>query len=149
MLYIPHSSDKTGGGTAGGGPPADFTYFVNYAVEIRTRIRIAQGTGSVDRGALFSVEFVPSEAIFYSFVFFIERKEGDSSDARTKFEKLFSSEDKDKANKNKVENKKVKELVLQFGGDETMWDVKSVVLHKNFLMSAFYLNYVGCKVSKG
>jgi len=26
-----------------------------------------------------------------------------------------------------------------------MWDVKSVVLHKNFLMSAFYLNYVGCK----
>jgi len=97
-----------------------FTYFVNYAVEIRTRIRIDQGTGTVERGALFTVEFVPSEAIFYSFVFFIERKEGDSSDARTKFEKLFSSEDKDKANKNKVENKKVKELVLQFGGDETI-----------------------------
>ncbi len=97
-----------------------FTDFVNYAVEIRTRIRIDQGTGTVERGALFTVEFVPSEAIFYSFVFFIERKEGDSSDARTKFEKLFSSEDKDKANKNKVENKKVKELVLQFGGDETI-----------------------------
>ena len=44
----------------------------------------------------FTVEIVPSEAIFYSFEFFIERKEGDSSDARTKFEKLFSSEDKDK-----------------------------------------------------
>lgn len=97
-----------------------FTDFVNYAVEIRTRIRIDQETGTVERGALFTVEFVPSEAIFYSFVFFIERKEGDSSDARTKFEKLFSPEDKDKANKNKVENKKVKELVLQFGGDETI-----------------------------
>ena len=97
-----------------------FTDFVNYAVEIRTRIRIDQETGTVERGMLFTVEFVPSEAIFYSFVFFIERKEGDSSDARTKFEKLFSPEDKDKANKNKVENKKVKELVLQFGGDETI-----------------------------
>ncbi len=97
-----------------------FTDFVNYAVEIRTRIRIDQETGTVERGVLFTVEFVPSEAIFYSFVFFIERKEGDSSDARTKFEKLFSPEDKDKANKNKVENKKVKELVLQFGGDETI-----------------------------
>jgi CRISPR/Cas system CMR subunit Cmr4 (Cas7 group RAMP superfamily) len=48
-------------------------------------------------------------------VFFVERKKDDSLDVRTKFEELFSSEDKDKANKDKV-----KELVLQFGGDETI-----------------------------
>ncbi|MEO0212840.1 MAG: type III-B CRISPR module RAMP protein Cmr4 [candidate division WOR-3 bacterium] len=92
-----------------------FTDFVNYAIEIRTRIRIDQETGTVKEGALFTIEFVPSEAIFYRFVFFVERKKDDSLDVRTKFEELFSSEDKDKANKDKV-----KELVLQFGGDETI-----------------------------
>ncbi|MFN3568243.1 MAG: type III-B CRISPR module RAMP protein Cmr4, partial [Caldimicrobium sp.] len=51
-----------------------FTDFVNYAVEIRTRIRIDQEKGTVKEGALFTVEFVPSEAIFYSFVFFVNRK---------------------------------------------------------------------------
>ncbi|MFN3599658.1 MAG: type III-B CRISPR module RAMP protein Cmr4, partial [Aquificaceae bacterium] len=40
-----------------------FADFVNYAVEIRTRIRIDQITGTVQEGALFTMEFVPSEAI--------------------------------------------------------------------------------------
>jgi CRISPR-associated protein Cmr4 len=46
-----------------------FKDFVNYAVEIRTRIRIDQAKGTVKEGALFSEELVPSESVFYSLVF--------------------------------------------------------------------------------
>ena len=46
-----------------------FKDFVNYAVEIRTRIRIDQVKGTVKEGALFSEELVPSESVFYSLVF--------------------------------------------------------------------------------
>ena len=46
-----------------------FKDFVNYAVEIRTRIRIDQAKGTVKEGALFTEELIPSESIFYSLVF--------------------------------------------------------------------------------
>jgi CRISPR-associated protein Cmr4 len=46
-----------------------FKDFVNYAVEIRTRIRIDQAKGTVKEGALFSEELIPSESVFYSLVF--------------------------------------------------------------------------------
>jgi CRISPR-associated protein Cmr4 len=46
-----------------------FKDFVNYAVEIRTRIRIDQAKGTVKEGALFCEELVPSESVFYSLVF--------------------------------------------------------------------------------
>ncbi|BCS82311.1 type III-B CRISPR module RAMP protein Cmr4 [Anaerocellum diazotrophicum] len=46
-----------------------FSVFVKYAVEIRTRIRIDQTTGVVDDKALFTEELLPSESIFYGFVF--------------------------------------------------------------------------------
>jgi CRISPR-associated protein Cmr4 len=46
-----------------------FKDFVNYAVEIRTRIRIDQTTGTVKEGALFSEELIPSESVFYSLIF--------------------------------------------------------------------------------
>ncbi|MGB9823754.1 MAG: type III-B CRISPR module RAMP protein Cmr4 [Candidatus Hydrothermia bacterium] len=49
-----------------------FKDFVNYAVEIRTRIRIDQTTGTVKEGALFSEELIPSESVFYSLVFISE-----------------------------------------------------------------------------
>jgi len=49
-----------------------FKDFVNYAVEIRTRIRIDQAIGTVKEGALFSEELVPSESIFYSLIFISE-----------------------------------------------------------------------------
>ncbi|MFN3505689.1 MAG: type III-B CRISPR module RAMP protein Cmr4, partial [Caldimicrobium sp.] len=52
---------------------------------------------------LFTMEFVPSEAIFYSFVFFIDRVK-DGLDAEREFEELFENNN----------------LVLQFGGDETI-----------------------------
>jgi CRISPR-associated protein Cmr4 len=46
-----------------------FKDFVNYAVEIRTRIKIDQEKGTVKKGALFSEELIPSESVFYSVVF--------------------------------------------------------------------------------
>jgi CRISPR-associated protein Cmr4 len=46
-----------------------FRDFVNYAVEIRTRIRIDQALGTVKKGALFSEELIPSESVFYSLIF--------------------------------------------------------------------------------
>jgi len=82
-----------------------FKDFVNYAVEIRTRIRIDQAKGTVKEGALFTEELIPSESIFYSLVFISEPK------------------------KNNINFEEVKELItqnlfkedplIQFGGDET------------------------------
>jgi len=82
-----------------------FKDFVNYAVEIRTRIRIDQAKGTVEKGALFTEELIPSESIFYSLVFISEPK------------------------KNNINFEEVKELItqdlfkedplIQFGGDET------------------------------
>lgn len=50
-------------------PDDIFSVFVKYAVEIRTRIRIDQTTGVVEDKALFTEELLPSESIFYGFVF--------------------------------------------------------------------------------
>jgi CRISPR-associated protein Cmr4 len=82
-----------------------FKDFVNYAVEIRTRIRIDQAKGTVKEKALFSEELIPSESIFYSLVFISEPK------------------------KNNINFEEVKKLLtqslfkedplIQFGGDET------------------------------
>ncbi|MEO0263510.1 MAG: type III-B CRISPR module RAMP protein Cmr4 [candidate division WOR-3 bacterium] len=46
-----------------------FRDFVKYAIEIRTRIRIDQTTGTVAEGALFTIELIPSESVFYGFLF--------------------------------------------------------------------------------
>ncbi len=77
-----------------------FTDLVNYAVEVRTRIKIDQITGTAQTGALFTIEFIPSESIFYSFLF-----------------------EKEAMNSNNKTNGKLKTLihdkVIQIGGDET------------------------------
>lgn len=52
-----------------------FADIANYAVEVRTRIKIDQKTGTAKRGALFVEEFVPSEAVFYSQIFVNRRSE--------------------------------------------------------------------------
>ncbi len=92
-------------------PDDVFSDFVNYAVEIRTRIRIDQETGTVKEGALFSEEFIPSETVFYSFMLFKDsfaKKEKANEDLtaktiRKKFEDLF-----------------YKIPVVQLGGNETI-----------------------------
>lgn len=47
-------------------PNDDFTYFVKHSTEISTRIRISAETGTVEDGALFTEEYVPVEAFFYT-----------------------------------------------------------------------------------
>jgi CRISPR-associated protein Cmr4 len=86
-----------------------FTDLVNYAVEVRTRIKIDQTTGTASSGALFTVEMVPSESIFYSLVFAYEPKNSNSNSVKNvdvvidNIQKL-------------IENNKV----IQVGGDETI-----------------------------
>jgi len=84
-----------------------FKDFVNYAVEIRTRIRIDQARGTVKEGALFSEELVPSESVFYSLVFikdsFNPNNKINAENVLFEINKLFS-----------------KHSLLQLGGDETI-----------------------------
>jgi CRISPR-associated protein Cmr4 len=82
-----------------------FKDFVNYAVEIRTRIRIDQDKGTVKEGALFSEELIPSESIFYSLVFISEPKKNNINFEEVK--KLL------------IQNLFKEDPLVQFGGDET------------------------------
>jgi CRISPR-associated protein Cmr4 len=84
-----------------------FKDFVNYAVEIRTRIRIDQAKGTVKEGALFSEELVPSESVFYSLLFikdsFNLNNKINAEDVLFEINNLFSEHS-----------------LLQLGGDETI-----------------------------
>lgn len=53
-----------------------FRDFTKYAVEIRTRIRIEQTTGTVGERALFSMELIPSESVFYCLLFITDPRFG-------------------------------------------------------------------------
>jgi len=85
-----------------------FKDFVKLAVEIQTRIKINQTTGTVEEGALFTEELVPSESIFYSLVFF--------NDPYNKINGLQNVDDVMKATQNLFSNFPL----LQLGGDETL-----------------------------
>jgi CRISPR-associated protein Cmr4 len=84
-----------------------FKDFVNYAVEVRTRIRIDQAKGTVKDGALFSEELIPSESVFYSLVFVGEpfKKDGKLNSANDVF--------------NEVKSLFEGNGLIQLGGDET------------------------------
>jgi CRISPR-associated protein Cmr4 len=85
-----------------------FRDFVNYAVEIRTRIKIDQALGTVDkkRGGLFSEELIPSESVFYSILFF---KDSFKPNFKIDAESIFSE----------INSLLSKNSLLQLGGDET------------------------------
>jgi CRISPR-associated protein Cmr4 len=53
-------------------PDDDFEYFVTQSTEVITRIKINSNTGIVDKenGALFTEEYLPSETIMYSSLFY-------------------------------------------------------------------------------
>jgi len=122
-----------------------FTDFVKMAVEIRTRIKIDQATGTVGEGP-FVEEFVPSESIFYSIVSFnppflrIEKEKRDKIEEYRKNNQPFE-EVKKLLKENKEEMKYIEKAyneevlnedgvrekfqilsgeVFQFGGDETV-----------------------------
>jgi len=84
-----------------------FKDFVNYAVEVRTRIRIDQAKGTVRERALFSEELVPSESIFYSLLFI--------TDPFKKIEDIVSADDVF----GKFSSLISKYCFFQLGGDET------------------------------
>jgi len=85
-----------------------FVDFVNYAVEIRTRIRIDQATGTVKEGALFSEELIPSESVFYSIMFITNPFKQNASISNV--DSVYSEM------KNLFENSSL----FQLGGDETL-----------------------------
>ena len=85
-----------------------FTDLVNYAVEVRTRIKIDQTTGTASSGALFTVEMVPSESIFYSLVFADDPKNSNSNSVKNVDEVIDNIQ-------KLIDNK-----VIQVGGDETI-----------------------------
>jgi len=93
-----------------------FKDFVNYAVEIRTRIRIDQAKGTVKDGALFSEELIPSESVFYSLVFVGEPYFGIEMDL---YNELKSRKEKNKIPdwedlKNRLKgNENAKEKILE------------------------------------
>jgi len=104
-----------------------FKDFVNYAVEIRTRIRIEQAKGTVKEGALFSEELIPSESIFYSLVFITDPYFGIERDL---YDIL-----KSKKEKNEVPN--WEEIKIKLKGDE---NTKNKILKK--IQNAWKENYL-------
>jgi len=84
-----------------------FKDFVNYAVEIRTRIRIDQAKGTVKETALFSEELIPSESVFYSLLFI---KDSFKPNSNMNAENVFSE----------IMSLLSENSLLQLGGDETI-----------------------------
>jgi len=85
-----------------------FSEISTAAMEIATRIKIDHTKGTVEEGALFTEEAVPSESIFYNLALFTK--------PNIESEKLKSAEDV---------MKEIKELLkgnplIQFGGDATL-----------------------------
>ena len=107
-----------------------FKDFVNYAVEVRTRIRIDQARGTVKEGALFTEELIPSESIFYSLVFITDPFFGID---RSLYE-LFLNEYNNQSNldwsiaKNNV-NQQIQQLKASVNPDDRQ---KGLMLEKEF-----------------
>jgi len=81
-----------------------FTYFVEQACEVVSRIRIDDKTGTVAQGALFNQEQVPSETMFYAVLGAQDQKNAPAADALGAVAEKLNSVD----------------CVLQIGGDETI-----------------------------
>ena len=94
----------------------DFNDFVNLSTEVITRTKIDNNTGTVQAGALFTEEYLPSETVMYSLALTTP---------------IFQKEDKDKGNFKKegdiTEEQKVMTFfektipsVIQIGGNATI-----------------------------
>ncbi|MEM5875653.1 MAG: type III-B CRISPR module RAMP protein Cmr4 [Candidatus Aenigmatarchaeota archaeon] len=103
-----------------------FSDFVKYSVEIRTRIRINQETGTVADKALFTEELIPAESIFYSFIFANKRNQQNGKQNKQQ------NEQQNERVLQKIE-KVLKEVngILQLGGDETLGKgiVKAILIN--------------------
>jgi len=83
----------------------DFNHFVTQSTELSTRIKVNSVTGIVEKGALFTEEYLPPESILYSLLFLTEervQKGGlTSKEVETKMDELLVDK------------------LLQIGGDRT------------------------------
>lgn len=86
-----------------------FSYFVEQACEIVTRVRIDDETGVVAPGALFNQENVPSETLFYAVISAQDEKKKSNGKIRTAVQALETLQEKLKSVR-----------VIQVGGDETI-----------------------------
>lgn len=82
----------------------DFTDFVNLATEVITRTKIDNNTGTVEKGALWTEEYLPSESILYSLVH---------------FGKVFSQKDA----KNKPDEAEIKDFVKRYISDNPRFQI--------------------------
>lgn len=77
----------------------DFRDFVNLSTEVITRIKINAETGTVEKGALFTEEYLPSESVLYSLALATP---------------IFKQKDNEKGRFKKTENKEEEELVMDY-----------------------------------
>jgi len=83
----------------------DFSHFVTQSTELSTRIKVNSVTGIVEKGALFTEEYLPPESILYSLLFLTKE--------RVQKGGLTSEEVETKMNELLVDK------LLQIGGDRT------------------------------
>ncbi len=101
-----------------------FKDLVNYAVEVRTRIKIDQTTGTVQEGALFTEELIPSESIFYSLLFIANPYLGIQNDI---YKKLIEAKQNSKS--------------FEQGINSLSEDEKKVIGKINLVEKAYKRNY--------
>lgn len=89
---------------------ANFKDFVNHSTEVITRIKINNDTGTVQDGALFTEEYLPSESVLYSLV-----STADEFTKRPEAEKLTSESAMQTFSKTLT-----KISVFQLGGNATL-----------------------------
>ncbi|WP_434565326.1 type III-B CRISPR module RAMP protein Cmr4 [Thermoanaerobacterium thermosaccharolyticum] len=91
----------------------EFTEFVNMSTEVITRTRINNDTGTVDSGALFTEEYLPSETVLYSLIF--------ASPIFNSDKKQFK-EDENKRDYDKILEYFINKLpkTIQVGGNSTL-----------------------------
>lgn len=89
-------------------PDNDFRDFVLYATEIITRVRIKRETKTVERGALWTEEYLPSDTLLYSPIY--------ATDARKSNSKLTGAQMLEKA----ITLSTGRGSYLQLGGEETV-----------------------------
>jgi len=97
-------------------PDDDFRDFVNLSTEVITRTKINNKTGTVEEGALFTEEYIPSETIIYSLA--LSTRVHKSKDS----EKGVFQETNDKSGEELVMDYFIKGLpeVVQIGGNKTI-----------------------------
>lgn len=109
----------------------DFTQFVKTSTEIITRTKINDKTGTVERGALWTEEYLPQDTILYSLVMFSDLEiERDGKEKKQEFIKMFDDfcqEVIKKQNQEKIEAENIASYftqnlpsIIHLGGNRTI-----------------------------